>query len=114
MLAAVGLYGVLNYSVLQRHREIAIRMAIGSPRSAIARLVSRQIFAMIAVGACAGLVIGLESAGYIESLFYHVKSTEPTILALSAGVIFLTALVATLPAVLRALNTDPSEILRAE
>lgn len=114
LLAAMGLYGVLNYSVLQRRREIAIRMAIGSPRTAIARLVGREIFAMIVVGACAGLVIGLESARYIESLIYQVKSTDPTILALSAGAIFLTALIATLPAVLRALNTDPSEIMRAE
>jgi predicted permease len=114
LLAAIGLYGVLNYSVLQRRREIAIRMAIGSPRRAIASLVSCGVFAMIAVGACAGLVIGLESARYVESLFYHVKSTDPTILALSAGAIFVTAVIATWPAVLRALNTDPSEILRAE
>ena len=114
LLAAIGLYGVLNYSVLQRRREIAIRMAIGSPRIAIARLVSREIFAMIVVGACAGLVIGLESARYIESLFYQVKPTDPGMLTLSACAILLTALIATLPAVLRALNTDPTEILRTE
>lgn len=114
LLAAIGLYGVLNYSVLQRRREIGIRMAVGSPRRAIASLVSREIFAVIVVGACAGLVAGLESARYIESLFYEVKSTDPRMLALPVCAIFFTALVATLPAVLRALHTDPTEILRAE
>jgi predicted permease len=114
LLAAIGLYGVLSYSVLQRRREIAIRMAIGSPRGAIARLVSREIFAMIVVGASAGLVIGLESARYIESLFYQVESTDPAMLALPGCAILFTALIATLPAVLRALHTDPTEILRAE
>jgi len=114
LLAAMGLYGVLNYSVLQRRREIGIRMAIGSPRTRIIRLVTVDVFAMIGLGACAGIALGLESARYIESLFYQVKATDADMLALPAFAILLTALIATLPAVLRALSTDPTEILRAE
>jgi ABC-type lipoprotein release transport system permease subunit len=69
---------------------------------------------MIAVGACAGLALGLESARYIESLFYDVKATDAAMLALPACALVLTALIATLPAITRALHTNPTEILRAE
>jgi predicted permease len=113
LLAGIGLYAVLNYSVLQRRREIGIRMAIGSPRSGIVRVVTFDVFLMIALGGCAGLVLGFGAARYVASLFYQVKATDAEMIALPACAILLTALVATLPAVLRALRTDPTEILRA-
>ena len=114
LLAGVGLYAVLNYSVLQRRREIGIRMAIGSTRAGIVRIVTFNIFLMIALGGCAGIALGFGAARYVESLFYQVKATDADMIALPAYAILLTALVATLPAVLRALRTDPTEILRAE
>jgi predicted permease len=114
LLAGIGFYGVLNYSVLQRRREIGIRLAIGSSRSGIVRLVTLDVFLMIAVGGCTGIALGLVAARYVESLFYQVKSTDGEMLALPACAILFTALVATMPAVLRALRTDPTEILRAE
>ncbi len=114
LLAGVGLYAVLNYSVLQRRREIGIRMAIGSTRAGIVRLVTLDVFLMIALGGCAGVTLGFGAAGYVESLFYQVKATDASMIALPACAMLLTALVATLPAVLRALRTDPTEILRAE
>lgn len=114
LLAGIGLYAVLNYSVLQRRREIGIRMAIGSPRAAIVRLVTLDLFLMIALGGCAGIAAGLGAARYVASLFYEVKATDSEMIALPMCVFLLTAFVATLPAVLRALRTDPIEILRAE
>ncbi len=114
LLAGVGLYAVLNYSVLQRRREIGIRMAIGSTRAGIVRIVTLDVFQMIALGGCAGVALGFGAARYVESLFYQVKATDADMLALPACAILLTALVATLPAVLRALRTDPTEILRTE
>jgi predicted permease len=114
LLAGVGLYAVLNYSVLQRRREIGIRMAIGSSRSGIVRLVTLDVFFMIALGSCAGLALGFGAARYVASLFYQVKATDAEMIALPACAILLTALLATLPAVLRALRTNPTEILRAE
>jgi len=114
LLAGIGLYAVLNYSVLQRRREIGIRMAIGSTRAGIVRLVTFEVFLMIAFGGCAGVAFGLGAARYVESLFYQVKATDADMIALPTCAILLTALVATLPAVLRALHTDPTEILRAE
>ena len=114
LLAGIGLYAVLNYSVLQRRREIGIRMAIGSTRAGIVRIVTADVFVMIALGGCAGMAFGFGAARYVESLFYQVKATDVDMVALPACAILLTALVATLPAVLRALSTDPTEILRAE
>jgi len=114
LLAGIGLYAVLNYSVLQRRREIGIRMAIGSTRAGIVRLVTLDVFRMIALGGCAGIVLGFGAAHSVESLFYQVRATDADMLALPACAILLTALVATLPAMLRALRTDPTEILRAE
>jgi len=114
LLAGVGLYAVLNYSVLQRRREIGIRMAIGSSRAGIVRIVTVDVFVMIALGGCTGLALGFGAARYITSLFYQVKPTDVDMVALPACAILLAALIATLPAVLRALRTDPTEILRAE
>ncbi|MGC1298140.1 MAG: FtsX-like permease family protein, partial [Alloacidobacterium sp.] len=114
LLAGIGLYAVLNYSVLQRRREIGIRMAIGSTRAGIVRLVTLDVFLMIALGGCAGVALGFGAARYVQSLFYQVKATDADMIALPACAILLTALVATLPAVLRALRTNPTEILRAE
>jgi len=114
LLAGIGLYGVLNYSVLQRRREIGIRMAIGSSRSGIVRLVTLDVFVMIALGGSAGMALGFGAARYVASLFYQVKATDADVIALPAFAIVLTALVATLPAVVRALRTDPTEILRSE
>ncbi len=114
LLAGIGLYAVLNYSVLQRRREIGIRLAIGSPRIGIVRLVTLDIFQMIALGSCAGIALGFGASRYVSSLFYQVRATDADILALPACAILLTALIATLPGVLRALRTDPTDILRAE
>ncbi|HVW78056.1 MAG TPA: ADOP family duplicated permease [Alloacidobacterium sp.] len=114
LLAGIGLFAVLNYSVVQRHREIGIRMAMGSPRVGIVRLVTLDVFLTIALGGCAGLALGFGAARYVASLFYQVKATDADMIALPTCAILLTALIATFPAVLRALRTDPTEILRAE
>jgi predicted permease len=114
LLAGIGLYAVLNYSVLQRRREIGIRMAIGSTRAGIVRIVTLDVFQMIALGGCAGVALGFVAARYVQSLFYQVKATDADLIALPTCAMLLSALVATLPAVLRALRTDPTEILRSE
>ncbi|HVT97999.1 MAG TPA: ADOP family duplicated permease [Acidobacteriaceae bacterium] len=114
LLAGIGLYAVLNYSVLQRRREIGIRMAIGSPRVDIVRIVTFDVFLMIAMGGCAGVALGFGAARAVASLFYQVKASDGAMIALPACALLLTALIATLPAVLRALRTDPTEILRVE
>ena len=114
MLAGIGLYAVLNYSVLRRRREIGIRIAIGSTRAGIVRVVTLDVFLMTALGGCAGIALGFGAARFVKSLFYQVKATDADMLALPACAILLTAIVATLPSVLRALRINPTEILRTE
>jgi len=114
LLAGIGLYAVFNYSVLQRRREIGIRMAIGSTRAGIVRIVTFDSLLLIALGGCAGVALGFAAARYVESLFYQVKATDADMIAFPACAILLTTLVATTPAVVRALRTDPTEILRSE
>jgi ABC-type antimicrobial peptide transport system permease subunit len=114
LLAGIGLYGVLNYSVMQRRREIGIRMAVGARRAAIARLVTVSVFFRVALGALAGVALGLGLSRYIETLFYHVKAADTAMLTLPLAAIVGVTLLATAPAVVRALRVDPAEILRSE
>ena len=114
LLAGVGLYGVLDYSVLQRRREIAIRMALGAQAGDIARRVTVAVFSMVLAGALAGLALGLASVRYIETLLYQVKASDPRMLALPALTIIAAALLAALPPVIRAVRVDPAKTLRAE
>ena len=114
LLAGVGLYGVLDYSVLQRRREIGIRMAIGARAGDIARRITSEIFRMVLAGAVLGLALGMASARYIESLLYQVKAGDLSMLALPSMTILGAALLAAIPAVIRAIRIDPVTSLRAE
>jgi putative ABC transport system permease protein len=114
VLAAVGLYGVLNYSVVQRQREIGIRMALGAKTSDVALRVTSQVFGMLALGALLGLIAGIGSERYIQTLLYGVKATDLTMLVLPALTIFSAALLAALPPVIHAVRIDPAVTLRAE
>jgi putative ABC transport system permease protein len=114
LLAAIGLYGVLNYSVLQRRREIGIRLVVGAQRKAIARMVTGEVFAAVLAGVAVGAAMGLGTARYIEALFYHVKSSDAVMLAIPSGAVFFVALFAMLPGVSRAIRIDPADTLRSE
>jgi putative ABC transport system permease protein len=114
LLAGIGLYGVLNYSVSQREREIGIRIALGAAALNVARLVTVRVFAMVTIGAGAGVVLGMASVRYVQSLLYGVKATDVSMMALPAVVLLVAALLASVPAVLRAVRIDPAEMLRAE
>ena len=114
LLAGIGLYGVLNYSVLQRRREIGIRMAIGAQAADIARRVTTDVFSMVLVGALAGLSLGTASARYLQALLFHVKPTDLPAVALPSMAILAAALLAALPAVIRAVRIDPVQMLRSE
>jgi putative ABC transport system permease protein len=114
LLAGIGLYGVLNYSVIQRSREIGIRIAIGAPVAHIGRLVSGDVMAAVSLGAVAGLALGMASVRSIESLFFQVKATDPAMLALPSLAILAAAILAALPAIIHAARIDPAIMLRSE
>src|SRR5207253_1888837 len=94
LLSGIGLYGVLDYTVLQRRREIGIRMAIGAQPVDIARRVTVEVFSMVLVGAMAGLALGITSVRYVETLLYQVKATDLAMLALPALTILAAAFLA--------------------
>jgi ABC-type antimicrobial peptide transport system permease subunit len=114
LLAAVGLYGVLDYSVLQRRREIGIRLAIGAPGRRIVRLVTVEALSMVVIGVATGLGLGFWSIRYVEALLYDVKSTDVSMLVLPSLILFVAAFLAAVPAAIRAVGIDPVATLRAE
>jgi ABC-type antimicrobial peptide transport system permease subunit len=114
LLAAIGLYGVLNYSVMQQQRELGIRIALGGRLAHIARRVTAGVASSLISGTIAGLLLGLVSARYVESLLYQVKATDPGMLLIPALVILGAGLLAAIPPVLRALHIDPVAMLRVE
>jgi putative ABC transport system permease protein len=114
VLSGVGLYGVLHYSVLQRRKEIGIRIAVGAQGSRIATLVTAEIFVTVLIGAMAGLLLGTLSARLLESLFYQVKVTDWNMIALPWAMLLTTALIAATVPALRAVRMNPMQILRTE
>jgi predicted permease len=114
LLAGIGLYGVLDYSVAQRSREIGIRMAIGAPAGTVRRLVLTDTFVMLLLGAVGGLLLGVAASRVVEPLLYQVKSTDTSAIAIPVSGILLVSLFAALPTVTRAVRIDPAVTLRTE
>jgi ABC-type antimicrobial peptide transport system permease subunit len=113
-LSAIGIYGVLAYSVALRRREIGIRMALGSSRARVARLVLRQTATMVLLGLIPGIA-GAWAAGHaISSFLYGVTPLDPETLASVAALLILVSIAASSLPTLRAVQVDPVETLRAE
>jgi ABC-type antimicrobial peptide transport system permease subunit len=114
LLAGIGQYGVLDYSVFQRRREFGIRMVIGAGSGHILRQVTLSVFSMVFAGAVLGLGLGMISTRYIGTLLYQVKTTEWSVITFPFLTIAAAALIAAVPALIRALRIDPATVLRAE
>lgn len=114
LLAAVGVYGVLHFSVIQRQKEIGMRLALGARAFDIAKHVTSEMSVMVAVGILAGLAIGFTTVRFIASLLYEVKPSDPGMTIVPILVVSGTAFVAAFPAVIRAARIDPASMLRVE
>ncbi|HET6981023.1 MAG TPA: FtsX-like permease family protein, partial [Myxococcaceae bacterium] len=114
LLAAVGLYGVIAYSVRQRTKEIGVRMAIGADAARIARLVASESVRMVAFGLAAGLLGALVTARLLAGFLYGVQPADPLAIVAAAGVLSAAAVLATLLPVRRATRVDPVIALAAE
>lgn len=116
LLASVGLYGIIAYSVSQRLQEIGIRLALGADRGDVLRLVVRQGLSLTALGLAAGLVIAaaVSSTGWLSSLLYEVKGHDLLTFAVVPLVLVLVSLVASFVPARRATKVDPLAALRYE
>ena len=114
VLASVGIYGVMSYSVTQRSRELGVRIALGADRTDVLRLVLKQGMGLAVLGIGIGLAAALGLTRLIESQLYGVTATDPATFALVAGVLAATALLANLIPAIRATRLDPSVVLREE
>jgi predicted permease len=114
LLAVVGLYGVIAYSVGRRTREIGVRMALGAPRSAVYRLVVRQAIWLTLVGLAIGLLCSLATSILMRSLLFGVHAWDPVTLLCVAVLLGLASMAAGFLPARRAASLDPVESLRAE
>jgi len=114
LLAGVGLYGVMAYSVSQRTREIGIRMALGADPRGVLRMVMRRGLLLALSGIAAGLAIALAAAPKMAPLLYHVSPLDPVSIAGAALFLIVVAALASLIPALRATRVDPILALRQE
>ncbi len=114
LLAVLGIYSVIAFSVASRVQEMAIRMTLGSQRSAIVRLVLESGAKLALIGCVIGLGGAVAASRLLKSMLFGVSPFDPTVLALAAiGVLLLTVVASTLPAI-RAASIDPMQALRGE
>jgi predicted permease len=111
-LAALGLYGLIAYSVAQREREIGVRMAVGATGGAVVRLVLRQGGLLVGVGVASGVAGALAVTRVLGSQLYGVTPRDPATLAVVAAVLVATALLACWLPARRAARVDPARALR--
>ncbi len=114
ILAAIGLYGVLSYSVARRRMEFGIRLALGAPQRRVAWDVLRTVMMSVAIGLVAGLPLALGAARAAGGLLFGVAATSLDIYFFSAAILLSVAGLAALIPTWRACSTDPAEVLRSE
>jgi predicted permease len=114
LLAAVGLYGVMAYSVAQRTREIGIRMALGAQKGEVLRLLTGEGMKLVLIGSAIGMLASFWVTRVIESRLYGVTATDPPTFAASFAVLMLIALIACWVPARRAAKVDPMKALHHE
>ena len=114
LIAAIGIYGVLSYSVSQQTREIGVRVALGAQRTEVLKLVLREGMTMALAGIGAGLVAGLAVSRVLASLLFGMQARDPLTFAVVAIVLTVVAAAACCIPALRAARVDPVVALRNE
>jgi putative ABC transport system permease protein len=112
LLASIGLYGLLSYTVSRRTSEIGVRVALGASRGRIAALVLRDVAVLLGIGLAVGLTLAFAGARAIAALLYGLSAHDPVALGAAAGVLVLVAMGASLIPSVRAVRVDPAAALR--
>jgi ABC-type antimicrobial peptide transport system permease subunit len=114
LLAILGIYSVIAFSVASRVQEMAIRMTLGSQRSAIVRLVLKSGAKLAASGCVIGLAGAAAASGLLRSMLFGVSPFDPLVLVLAAVCVLLLAVGASVPPALRGASVNPMQALRGE
>jgi putative ABC transport system permease protein len=113
-LSGVGLYGILDYSVVQRRREIGIRLAIGASVQHVVVRVTAPAMTMVLCGMLVGVGLSLAVARSIRAILFDVRASDTASLAMPTLMILGIAFAASLPAIIRTVRIDPAKMLRLE
>jgi ABC-type antimicrobial peptide transport system permease subunit len=114
VLSAVGIYGVISYTVSERRSEIGVRMALGARAAQVGRMVVGQSLRVAGVGIAIGLAGALATTRVMQSLLFGVSPTDPVTLGGVAVVLILLGALAAYAPARRATKVDPVEVLRRE
>jgi putative ABC transport system permease protein len=114
LLAAIGIYGVMSYSVSARTQEMGVRLAIGAQRRTVIWLVIKQVLTMSVVGLAIGIALLLVAGRSLERLLFGVTTLDPVTIAIVSAVLGLVAIVAAWAPAARAARVDPIVALRYE
>jgi len=114
LLAAAGIYATMNFAVVQRHREIGIRMALGAQKSAVMKLILGEGSALVIAGLLIGFCASLALNQLMKSLLFAVSATDPLIYFLMATLVITIALLASSIPARRATKIDPIQTLRSD
>jgi putative ABC transport system permease protein len=114
VLSAIGLYGVMSYSVTRRSREIGIRMALGAARGRVLRQVLSQTFAIAAAGTIAGILAALMATKTLSTFLFGLSERDPLTLAGVALALLVISMIAGLLPARRAATLDPVRAIRTE
>lgn len=114
LLAAIGLYGVISYTIAQRTNEIGIRMALGAQRSGIVRMIVGDVATLVGIGLIVGLGLALAGGKAMSDMLFGVKPWDPLTLALTLVILAAISFVASLIPLRKAIRVDPMVALRYE
>ncbi|MGC2497421.1 MAG: FtsX-like permease family protein, partial [Acidobacteriaceae bacterium] len=114
VLSAVGIFGVMSYTVSRRTQEIAIRMALGADRPVVLRLILREGLAIALLGVAVGLLAALGVSRVMAGYVYGIRATDPLTYAAAATLLILVALAACYFPARRAMRVEPMKALRME
>jgi ABC-type antimicrobial peptide transport system permease subunit len=111
-LAALGLYGLIHYTVQRRRREFGLRMALGAAPRTVARVVLSEALLLVGIGVAVGLAVAIPLARFVATLLFRVTPTDVYVLLAATALMGTIAIIATALPAWRAARTDPLQALR--